>query len=219
MSCHWPCQSTESLIFFVHAGTKPSFLTKSTVWVVPSFKLLPPKRLTHPKRRLWKAEQTFQCAFSKHFSRVWDCQWAPDLGYETLKSASNTERFGLPKSSFGSIKFFNQNGHQKSGIPCSVWCDVLVFLGCYYLLPLPNEDFGRTFQKALWVHDLGYTTLKVASKTHSEMFVRPSKIFVWGAYFCTVPEIPESRLNVYACKRRFLSVWASYNRGFRGLLL
>ena len=29
-----------------------------------------------PKRRFWKAEPTFQNAFSKHFSRV----WAPDLG-------------------------------------------------------------------------------------------------------------------------------------------
>jgi hypothetical protein len=30
------------------------------------------------------------------------------------------------------------------------------------------------------VHYLGYKTLKSASKTRSEMFVPPSKIFVWG---------------------------------------
>ena len=39
-----------------------------------------------PKRRFWKAEPTFQKAFSKHFSRV----WALDLGYKPLKSASKT---------------------------------------------------------------------------------------------------------------------------------
>ena len=34
-----------------------------------------------------------------------------------------------------------------------------------------------------------------------------------------VSEIPESRFIVYALKRRFLPVWASYNRGFRGLIV
>ena len=61
-------------------------------------------------------------------------------------------------------------------------------------LSIPNEDFWKaeqTFQSAfskhfsrVWVPDLGYETLKSASKTHSEMFVRPSKIFVWGACIC-----------------------------------
>jgi hypothetical protein len=32
-----------------------------------------------------------------------------------------------------------------------------------------------------------------------------------------VTEIPDSRFIVYAFKRRFMSVWASLNRGFRGL--
>jgi len=51
-----------------------------------------------PKRRFWKAGQTFQTVFSKHFSRV----WVPDLGYKTSKSASKTqsERFVRPSKIF-----------------------------------------------------------------------------------------------------------------------
>jgi hypothetical protein len=47
---------------------------------------------------------------------------------------------------------------------------------------------GRTFQTAVSKHfsmvcspNTVLTPLKSASKTHSEMFVRPFKIFVWGA--------------------------------------
>ncbi len=34
-----------------------------------------------------------------------------------------------------------------------------------------------------------------------------------------VPEIPDSRFIIYALKRRFMPVWASLNRGFRGLAM
>jgi hypothetical protein len=55
-----------------------------------------------PKRRFWKAEQTFQTAFSKHFPTF--C--CPNRVLTPLKSASPGKRvlkclFGLPKSSFG----------------------------------------------------------------------------------------------------------------------
>ncbi len=35
---------------------------------------------------------------------------------------------------------------------------------------------------------------------------------------CAVPEIPDSRLFILTSKRRFVPVWASLNRGFRGLV-
>ena len=56
-----------------------------------------------PQTKFWKFEPRFQNACSKHFSRV----WVPDLGYKTLKSASNTHSEILvrpSKTSFGSIK-------------------------------------------------------------------------------------------------------------------
>jgi len=83
----------------------------------------------------------------------------------------------------------------------------------------PNEDFGRpdkhftppkrrfwtvgrTFQNAFskhfsraWVLDLGYESLKNASKTHSERLVLPSKIFVWGAYISE--HVFEALFNVF----------------------
>ena len=43
-----------------------------------------------------------------------------------------------------------------------------------------QNTFSKHFSRA-WVLDLGYKTLKSASKTRSEMFVRSSEIFVWGA--------------------------------------
>jgi len=43
----------------------------------------------------------------------------------------------------------------------------------------PNT-FSNPFSRA-WVLDLGYESLKSASKNHSEMLFRLSKIFVWGA--------------------------------------
>ncbi len=89
----------------------------------------------------------------KHFSRA----WVLDFGLRTIeKSVEN---------------------------PDVIFCSSLP-------LPLPNEDFGRpnqpfrtrfrsTFQ--VLVLDLGYKTLKSASKSRSERRVRPSKIFFWGA--------------------------------------
>ena len=58
-----------------------------------------------PKRRVWKAEQTFQSSFSKHFSTF----SGPNYGLSPLKSASkrNSERFvRLPNSSFGMDKVY-----------------------------------------------------------------------------------------------------------------
>jgi len=43
-----------------------------------------------------------------------------------------------------------------------------------------QNAFSKHFSRA-WVLDLGYKSLKSASKTHSETLVRPSQIFVWGA--------------------------------------
>jgi hypothetical protein len=40
-----------------------------------------------------------------------------------------------------------------------------------------------------------------------------------NASSCPVPEITDSRFIVYAFKRRFLPVWESLNRGFRGLVV
>ena len=68
---------------------------------------------TPPKRRFWKAEQTSQNAFSKHFSRA----WVLDLGDKTLKSASKRVLrclFILPKSSFGRYKL---QSHKMMSMP------------------------------------------------------------------------------------------------------
>jgi len=87
--------------------------------------------------------------------------------------------FLLPKSSFGRGKLKGRRTHFTP----------------------PKRRFwkvGQTFQNGFWKHfstlcspNRVLTPLKSASKTHSEMFVRPSKIFVWGAYIW----------NEHFCKR------------------
>ncbi len=46
--------------------------------------------------------------------------------------------------------------------------------------------FLRHFSR-VWVLVLGYHWLKTRSKTHTQCFVQPSKIFVWGAYILECP--------------------------------
>ncbi len=61
-------------------------------------------------------------------------------------------------------------------------------------LPLPNEDFGRAtkpFRKRF----------RSTFQGCSEMFVRPSKIFVWGAYNC-----PFCRLIGVSCPHDHLLI-------------
>ncbi len=71
-----------------------------------------------------------------------------------------------------------------------------------------------------------HTHIKHASSEHhthtSDMHgpVYTTWCFLWTTYthqvWAAVPEIPESRFIVNAFKWRFLPVWASYNRWFRG---
>jgi len=57
-----------------------------------------------PKRRFWKAEQTFQSVFSKHFSTFRSPN--PVLTpLKMLRKDTLKRLFGLPKSSFGRGKF------------------------------------------------------------------------------------------------------------------
>jgi hypothetical protein len=120
-----------------------------------------------PKRKFWKEEQEMKCGFRrKHFSIV----RSPNRVLTPFKGA-----FKVRISSF---------------VPplCS-----------------PNEEFGRpnkhfrtrfpsTFQR--FVAEILYSTLKSASKMRSEMFVRPSKLFVWEGYpskiFVWVGILPKS---------------------------
>ena len=91
--------------------------------------------------------------------------------------------FSLPKSSFGEHKircsFCNKfmlpkRRFWKSGQTTycirRFWKDEQTF----------QTAFSKHFSRA-WVQDLGYETLRNVLRMHSEMLVRPSKIFVWGS--------------------------------------
>ncbi len=99
-----------------------------------------------------KVGRTFQNDFSKHFSRA----WVLDLGYKSLKSASKThsEKFVLPKSSFGEHKLVTkdhsipENQHIASHV-ATIFCNHLAnFM-------LPKRRFWKaepTFQNASSKH-------------------------------------------------------------------
>ena len=100
------------------------------------------------------------------------------------------EDFGRPNQQFR-MRFrstFRPDSWPESGTHTLEKCFENAF---WFNFSPPKRRFwavGRTFQNAFskhfsraWVLDLGYKSLKSASKTHSETLVRPSKIFVWGA--------------------------------------
>jgi hypothetical protein len=88
----------------MHIGMLSSRVTTSRLTIVmssvPIHHHVSCCKFAHPKRRFWKAEQTF-CAFSKHFSRV----WVLDLGYKTLKSASKTHSENIIIVSLKRVRF------------------------------------------------------------------------------------------------------------------
>ncbi len=67
-----------------------------------------------------------------------------------------------------------------------------------------------------------YVLCLQASATHLYFWTNLIRAWatLWGHFDAisrAVPEIPESRFIIWTSKRRFVPVWASLNRGFRGL--
>jgi len=107
-----------------------------------------------PKRRFGRRNKRWNPDFRSTFQGFEYSIWATNPWKVSRKSGFHL-LFLLPKSTPPKRRF---------------WKDVQT---C-------QNAFSKHFSRA-WVQDLGYKTLKSASKTHSDMFVRPSKIFVWGA--------------------------------------
>ncbi len=72
---------------------------------------------------------------------------------------------------------------------CFVLIPLFFFLSSKFMLPkrrfwTAEQSVACAFLKffsRVWVLLLGYHWLKTRSKTHTQNFVQPSKIFVWGA--------------------------------------
>ena len=95
-----------------------------------------------PKRRFWKAEQTFRNEFSNHFSN----ERSKNRVLTYVKSALKIRLLGLPKCSFGE----QQNIVACVGFLGRVgFCGMCLFSGmlCSFVTSLcsPNEDFGQLY--------------------------------------------------------------------------
>jgi hypothetical protein len=113
-----------------------------------------------PKRRFWKAEPTFQNAFSNPFSTV----WAPDLGHKRLKSAS---KITPPKRRFWKNEQKMKCGFSSTfqGREYSIWATnrgkVLPSKSAFHLLfILPKSSFGE-HKNALWMVGSDFHNLRL----------------------------------------------------------
>jgi len=76
---------------------------------------------------------------------------------------------------------------------------------------------NRTSSSVWHVEPFGVECIALSHGARSERCERHARVAAGTPHPHTVPEIPEYRFIVHAFRRRFLLVWASYNRGFRGL--
>ncbi len=158
-----------------------------------------------PKRRFWNVWQTMTsgCPTKTKRFKTKRLEWVTkdEMGIDALFKGVSTQ-FGP----WDIEKCFLRNPHF---IFCSDFQNLR--LGSMKLswalhLPLPKEDYGRPNQlfrmrfpgkhfSRAWVPDLGYESLKLLPlETHSERLVRPSIIFVWGAWHCDEQKVAPSGL-------------------------
>ncbi len=109
---------------------------------------------TPPKRRFWKSEQTFRTIFSKHFSMV----SRPNEVLTYVKSALKTSRRQL-------IPIFDKPAFSRIS---------------QIFKPTIRGSECKEIREKAGLSKMGMSCRRLL-KTRSEMFVRPSKIFVWGA--------------------------------------
>jgi hypothetical protein len=152
------------------------------------------------------SEQKVGTVFSKHFSMV----PRPNIVLTPLKVPRKDTPdllFYLPKSSFGGHKVVTKDHSIARNQHIASQCDVATIF-CNHLANIlqkivasqenqyirilcsPNEDFGgptNVWERIFEALFKGVSTrfglryFEITSKMRSKMFVRTSKIFVWGA--------------------------------------
>ena len=140
-----------------------------------------------PKRRFWKAEQTFQYAFSKHFSRL-STGFGRQKRWKVIRKRVLKCLFGLPKSSFDSVALPHPNH-------CLLF--LWMFLSTFFMRLLPRPPAQRASHQAV------SKSHQDLSKSHQAVLKGVGRM---GPWWGTVYD-PHLDIMMMFCRNHKMMIW------------